>query len=194
MAELLQVCALWQWQQQWQRQQQQEWQQHWQQRQQWQQQQQQQQWQQWQQRRQWQWRRQQQYVLNWLVWNWLMVPYLRAAFCCLPACRELCVAAASGPGLADMFGRIMVSLDEDIVSLDIPRWVAAATRALSSSHLASAHQSALPCKHYLAMCMEVQAAASSEVSCSAGAGAGVDGKQALHEHTHCNSYGHVCQV
>lgn len=50
---------------------------------------------------------------------------------CLPACRELCVAAASGPGLADMFGRIMVSLDEDIVSLDIPRWVAAATGGIA---------------------------------------------------------------
>jgi hypothetical protein len=35
--------------------------------------------------------------------------------------RELCAAAATGPGLADMFGRIMVSVDEDIISLEIPR-------------------------------------------------------------------------
>jgi len=36
-------------------------------------------------------------------------------------CRELCAAAATGPGLADMFARIMVSVDEDIISLEIPR-------------------------------------------------------------------------
>ncbi|WIA12173.1 hypothetical protein OEZ85_012245 [Tetradesmus obliquus] len=35
--------------------------------------------------------------------------------------RELVAAAGSGPGLADMFGRIMVAVDEDVISLDIPR-------------------------------------------------------------------------
>ena len=44
---------------------------------------------------------------------------LLRACCC--GCRELCAAAGSGPGLADMFGRIMVSVDEDIISLEIPR-------------------------------------------------------------------------
>eukprot|EP00882_Tetradesmus_deserticola_P029784 GHRQ01033390.1.p1 GENE.GHRQ01033390.1~~GHRQ01033390.1.p1 ORF type:complete len:202 (+),score=53.51 GHRQ01033390.1:676-1281(+) len=37
--------------------------------------------------------------------------------------RELVAAAGSGPGLADMFARIMVAVDEDVISLDIPRWV-----------------------------------------------------------------------
>jgi exportin-T len=37
--------------------------------------------------------------------------------------RELVAAAASGPGLADMFVRILVSVDEDVISLDIPRCV-----------------------------------------------------------------------
>lgn len=47
--------------------------------------------------------------------------------CCCCLCvfvlcyRELCAAAANGPGLADMFARIMVSVDEDIISLEIPR-------------------------------------------------------------------------
>jgi hypothetical protein len=36
--------------------------------------------------------------------------------------RELVAAAGSGPGLADMFARIMVAVDEDVISLDIPRW------------------------------------------------------------------------
>lgn len=36
--------------------------------------------------------------------------------------RELVAAAnAGGPGLADMFARIMVAVDEDVISLDIPR-------------------------------------------------------------------------
>lgn len=50
----------------------------------------------------------------------LTVLHLAPALLCAP-CRELCAAAATGPGLADMFGRIMVSVDEDIISLDIPR-------------------------------------------------------------------------
>jgi exportin-T len=37
--------------------------------------------------------------------------------------RELVAAAGSGPGLSDMFARIMVAVDEDVISLDIPRWV-----------------------------------------------------------------------
>lgn len=41
----------------------------------------------------------------------------------LVARRELVSAAGSGPGLADMFARIMVAVDEDIISLDIPRCV-----------------------------------------------------------------------
>lgn len=36
--------------------------------------------------------------------------------------RELVAAASSGPGLADMFVRIMIAVDEDVISLDIPRW------------------------------------------------------------------------
>ena len=36
--------------------------------------------------------------------------------------RDLIAAAAQGPGLADMFCRILVSIDEDIISLEIPRW------------------------------------------------------------------------
>eukprot|EP00878_Enallax_costatus_P021623 GHUV01022908.1.p1 GENE.GHUV01022908.1~~GHUV01022908.1.p1 ORF type:complete len:615 (+),score=214.70 GHUV01022908.1:523-2367(+) len=35
--------------------------------------------------------------------------------------RELVAAAGSGPGLTDMFVRIMVAVDEDVISLDIPR-------------------------------------------------------------------------
>lgn len=35
--------------------------------------------------------------------------------------RELVSAAGSGPGLTDMFVRIMVAVDEDVISLDIPR-------------------------------------------------------------------------
>jgi len=35
--------------------------------------------------------------------------------------RDLIAAAAQGPGLADMFCRILVSIDEDIISLEIPR-------------------------------------------------------------------------
>lgn len=35
--------------------------------------------------------------------------------------RDLIAAAQQGPGLADMFCRIMNSVDEDIISLDIPR-------------------------------------------------------------------------
>lgn len=35
--------------------------------------------------------------------------------------RDLIRAASQGPGLVDMFCRIMVSVDEDIISLDIPR-------------------------------------------------------------------------
>eukprot|EP00879_Flechtneria_rotunda_P017634 GHRR01018485.1.p1 GENE.GHRR01018485.1~~GHRR01018485.1.p1 ORF type:complete len:825 (+),score=308.84 GHRR01018485.1:604-3078(+) len=34
---------------------------------------------------------------------------------------ELVAAAGTGPGLADMFVRIMVAVDEDVISLDIPR-------------------------------------------------------------------------
>jgi hypothetical protein len=30
---------------------------------------------------------------------------------------------AQGDGVVDMFCRILLSVDEDIVSLDIPRWV-----------------------------------------------------------------------
>jgi exportin-T len=36
--------------------------------------------------------------------------------------RDLIAAAAQGPGLADMFCRILLSIDEDIISLEIPRW------------------------------------------------------------------------
>jgi exportin-T len=35
--------------------------------------------------------------------------------------RDLVAAAHSGPGLADMFCRVMAAVDEDIISLDIPR-------------------------------------------------------------------------
>jgi len=35
--------------------------------------------------------------------------------------RDLIAAAHQGPGLADMLCRVMVSVDEDIISLDIPR-------------------------------------------------------------------------
>jgi hypothetical protein len=51
----------------------------------------------------------------------LTLPLSPVHGCHVLLCRELCAAAASGPGLADMFARIMVSVDEDIISLDIPR-------------------------------------------------------------------------
>lgn len=37
--------------------------------------------------------------------------------------RDLIAAAHQGPGLADMLCRVMVAVDEDIISLEIPRWV-----------------------------------------------------------------------
>lgn len=37
--------------------------------------------------------------------------------------RDLIAVAHQGPGLADMLCRVMVAVDEDIISLEIPRWV-----------------------------------------------------------------------
>jgi exportin-T len=35
--------------------------------------------------------------------------------------RDLVSAARQGPGLADMLCRVMVAVDEDVISLEIPR-------------------------------------------------------------------------
>jgi exportin-T len=35
--------------------------------------------------------------------------------------HDLIGAAGQGPGLVDMFCRVLVSVDEDIISLEIPR-------------------------------------------------------------------------
>jgi hypothetical protein len=44
--------------------------------------------------------------------------------------HDLIATAQQGPALADMFGRIMAAVDEDIISLEIPRQV---TRQLPGS-------------------------------------------------------------
>jgi exportin-T len=36
--------------------------------------------------------------------------------------HDMVAAAATGPGLADMFVRILASVDEDIISLEFARW------------------------------------------------------------------------
>jgi hypothetical protein len=37
--------------------------------------------------------------------------------------HDMVAAAATGPGLADMFVRILASVDEDVISLEFARWV-----------------------------------------------------------------------
>ena len=42
-----------------------------------------------------------------------------------PAAFQDCIALlADGAGAADMFCRILTSVDEDVISLEIPRWAA----------------------------------------------------------------------
>jgi exportin-T len=40
--------------------------------------------------------------------------------------HDLIGAAGQGAGLVDMFCRVLISIDEDIISLEIPRWAPAA--------------------------------------------------------------------
>jgi hypothetical protein len=90
-----------------------------------------------------------------------------ASPCVFASCRELCAAAATGPGLADMFGRIMVSVDEDIISLEIPRCAptcllffqtdgnpvedAGVLQGTASSCMRESPQAHVPCMHAAAL-------------------------------------------